>query len=245
MIRAVVSKHSDEIFQRYLMPCLEKYKIKAAIVIDDDDKNESIFTKYNNGIDTHIKDGLTKDDVVAFIHEDVIILDPNFSAKLEMVFSEKKDVGIVGVVGSSELQPDCAWWRSAPDKLRGHIIQQYGDDRNHLIKGHVGYFDDMVALDGLFFAIRGSILLDGFRFDGDTFDGFDFYDIDTCLTIIEKGYKAAVIDTLVEHKSIGDIINKLGWQENAAKLSSKWKLKGYSFPITAESIDTVKYNKTI
>src|SRR5271157_3331377 len=219
MIRVVVAKHSDEIFQKYLMPYLDKLNILAAIVEDSDDiKDESIFSKYNNGINSLVNNGLSANDIVCFIHEDVKILDPDFVEKLEMVFNGKQDVGMLGVVGSSELLETCMWWNSKPEKLRGHIIQENSQTKYHLVKGKIGYFDDMVIVDGLFFAIRGKFLIDGLRFDDKTYQGFDFYDADMCFQVLELGYKVACVDILMEHRSIGEIINKDSWQENSKKL---------------------------
>jgi hypothetical protein len=91
----------------------------------------------------------------------------------------------------------------------------------------------MVMVDGLFFAIRGSLLLDGLRFDDKTFDGFDFYDADICFQVLSRGYKVACIDTMVCHKSIGEIINKDGWTKNKDKLINKWSWG--TFPINSKS----------
>lgn len=235
MIYFVVAQHSNETFKEYLLPGLQKYEIVCCICTDTViGIPESIFIKYNAGIEKLIadKEPLKDDDVVAFCHEDVRILDPFFMQKLELVFKERGDIGLCGVVGATEIGDTGAWWHNPPANMRGHIIQENGSSANHLIKGLVGYFDDLVAVDGLCFFIRGNLLLNGLRFDTTTYNGFDFYDIDTCVTVLEKGFKVACADILLQHKSIGDVTKRKGWYEAKDKFIAKWKAKGFSFPLS-------------
>jgi hypothetical protein len=231
MIYAAIAKNNDSVFSSYLVPFLDRYNIKACIASDEEGKRDSIFVKYNQCITALINEGLKNDDIVLFVHEDVKLLDPNFVSKLELMFSEKKDVGLVGVVGVTELSENCRWWDNKPDKLKGHIIQENGQQAYHMVKGMVGYSDDLVAVDGLCFAVRADLLLGGLRFD-DTFKGFHFYDLDICCQILSMGHKIAIADILVLHKSIGDISKSEGWMENKDKFFKKWSV-GYKFPLTS------------
>jgi len=170
------------------------------------------------------------------VHEDVKLLDPNFVEKVELVFKEKQDIGLLGFVGTSELPTSLAWWQAPSEKLRGHVIQEIAGHEKHLVKGSIGYFDDLVAVDGLCFFMRSRIFTDhNFTFDEKNFFGYDFYDIDTCLSVLEMGFKIAVADILVLHKSIGDVSAKGSWKKNAMALEKKWIEKGYKLPFTQKT----------
>jgi hypothetical protein len=247
MLYFIVSQNNDEIFKNYLIPGLQQWEIKSCICTDSTPGViESIFQKYNAGIDKLVNntecDPLKDDDVVAFCHEDVKLLDPNFVQKVELVFSQRGDIGLCGVVGSTEIGDTGGWWHASPDKLRGHIIQENGTTANHLLKGPVGFFDDLVVVDGLCFFIRGSLLINGLRFDQTTYTGFDFYDLDICLSVLEKGFKIGCADILLQHRSIGDVSKKNNWYASRDRFIKKWKDKNLSFPLTQKTFidDNIK-----
>lgn len=242
----VVAQHDTEIFNSYLRPGLQKWKVDTAISTNTDPNvEESIFRKYNDAVINLINktdNPLQAKDVVCFCHEDVKILDPFFVPKVELAFEERDDIGLCGVVGATELGDSGAWWHNKTENMRGHIIQQHGEQNNHLIKGMVGFFDDLAVIDGLCFFVRGSLFMDGMRFDDKTFDGFDFYDIDICISVLEKGFKIGCADILLQHRSIGDVTSKKGWYQSRDKFLSKWKAKDITFPITQKTFinDNIK-----
>lgn len=242
MVQFIVAHNDDKVFSEYLMPWLQKWNLTCSMVSDSvKGVTETIFQKYNAGIKCQIDNGLKDDDVVAFCHEDVKLIDPNLIPKIELAFSEKSDLGLLGVVGATELSESGAWWHNKPENLRGHIIQENGKTAGHLIKGAVGYFDDLVVIDGLCFFVRGSLLINGLRFD-ERYVGYDFYDIDTCLTVLEKGFKVGVADILVQHRSVGDVSGKASWTQNKDTMIAKWKEKGMTFPLTQKQFlnDNIK-----
>jgi hypothetical protein len=237
MIHYVVAFKNEALFKKYLMPCLSSLKAVSYVVQDTDPlKAESIFKKYNSGIDSVLKNTDFKEtDVVAFIHEDVRILDDSFIEKVETAFRFKGDIGVAGVVGTNKLIGTGAWWHSTPDTFRGHVVQEYdGGVTKHLIKGPVGYFDDLVMVDGLCLFVRGKLLLDGLRFDGNAYDEFDFYDADLCFSVLKMGYKIACLDILLHHKSMGNTGNKPGWLKNRDIFLKKVRDGGYNFPLTSD-----------
>ena len=247
MVYFIISQNNDEIFKNYLVPGLQQWEIKSCVCTDSvPGVTESIFQKYNAGIERLITnvdcDRLKDEDVVAFCHEDVKLLDPYLIQKVEMLFAERGDIGLCGVAGTTEIGESGAWWHAKPEKLRGHLIQENGAAATHLVKGPVGFFDDLVAVDGLCFFIRGSLLINGLRFDQNTYDGFDFYDIDTCLTVLEKGFKIGCADILLQHRSIGDVSKKGGWYTAKERFIKKWKDKKLAFPITQKTFidDNIK-----
>jgi hypothetical protein len=233
MIYGVVAKNDTDVLQSYLMPGLDQHGIKCCIASDDfEGQHQSIFIKYNQSIEALIKDGLKQDDVVIFVHEDVKLLDPNLVPKLEMLFKEKQDLGLTGVAGTSELSDTCRWWSNDVKNMRGHLIQENKQQSYHLVKGIIGYSDDLVVVDGVFLAIRGKLLLDGLKFDDKSYDGFHFYDLDICLQVLEMKYKIGVTDILILHKSVGDISKNDDWSKNKDIFFQKWS-ENHKFPFSA------------
>lgn len=238
----VVAQHNPEVFEQYVMPGLQKWELETAVSMDSNpNKSDSIFFKYNDGVKTLLgktNSPVSENDIIGFCHEDVKIIDPFFIPKIQLVFDERGDIGLCGVVGASQISDSGAWWHNKPEDMRGHIIQENGETRSHLAKGQVGFFDDLVVVDGLLFFVRASLFMDGLRFDQPTYDGFDFYDVDTCISVLEKGFKVGCADILVQHRSIGDVSAKKGWYESRDKFVAKWKAKGIAFPITQKSFIT-------
>lgn len=229
MIKYIVSLNDNKVFENYLKPFLTN---REGVVVVDNSQANTMFKKYNIGLD---KLQPTDDDIVCFIHEDIKILDSNFENKLEMIFKLKSDVGLVGVYGTTRFEEAGGWWLCDRRKYaRGHIMQDRPDVNQpfHMTEGYVGYYDDMVSVDGCFFAMSGKVAKT-YRFDETTYNGYHFYDVDASLSILEMGYKVAVADILVEHGSEGPLPQS--WHDNRLKFLDKWKTKGIKFPITVES----------
>jgi hypothetical protein len=236
MIKMIVARHDETIFQQYLKTSLMRLTIQVCEIHNDTIKENNTMTKkYNKGVDA-IKPELKDEDIVCFCHEDVKILDPQFMPKLEMAFREKSDVGLLGVIGTSQMEESGAWWQTDNSKLRGHIIQENNGKEFHLVKGKVGYFDDMVAIDGLFFAIRGKVINEGLRFNEDL-SGYDFYDIDVCLKVLEMGWKVGCADILVQHKSPGEGSLNENWSVNRDIVINNLKESKYNFPIVSKDFE--------
>lgn len=231
MIRFVIARHNDDDFKNYLEPSIAMLNVTTHEVRDNDGKKLSLTEKYNYGInDVLIDETFNPDDIVVFCHEDVQIKDPMFCEKINMVFN-MDNIGLCGVIGCREFTKNGMWWANVPDKLSGHIIQENNGKDTHLVKGKVGFFKDIVAIDGLMFAVKGKLLFDGVRFD--TQFKFHHYEIDFCLTVLEKKYDICIADILVKHKSMGLGSLTEEYKESKDSLIKKWSK--YEFPITAGS----------
>jgi len=242
-IKFIVARKNDEKFSRYLLPSLQKLSCMAIQLLDEPNKKDTIFTKYNQAIDTILSSTVDPTDVFVFVHEDVAIVDPIFKEKVELLFNTK-NVALVGIAGSTILTDAGGWWMNPFDKLRGHLLQGKDDGQEgeafYLQKGPVGYFEDVCCIDGCLMMTTGKQLQDGLRFDDKTFnDDNDMYDIDLCLSLLERNLTIAVADMLVFHRSMGK--GSLGetWHLSKNKLITKWLQKGKTFPITKESINNV------
>jgi hypothetical protein len=190
-----------------------------------------MFSKYNYGLKM-LKEKLNDDDVVCFVHEDVRILDDHFESKAQMVFDNCPDIGILGVYGTTEFTEGGGWWMTDRKlNCRGHIMQDKPElsEPFHMTEGHIGFYDDLVSVDGCCFFMRGKIA-QNYSFDDFTYDGYHFYDVDCCFSVLEMGYKISVADILIEHASEGPLPDS--WHQNRMKFLEKWSLRGKSFPIT-------------
>lgn len=248
--KCVVPRHNDQKFKAFTEPSMKKISGQIVQVFDQNkDVPENIFKKYNGGIEVMMNNGLADDDIVIFMHEDIGIVDNLFRDKVEFLFSEKKDVAVLGIAGATELTDRGGWWMTTPDKMRGHLLQ--GKDGGgqgegfHLQKGAIGYFDDLVCVDGCIMITQGKFLKEGLAFDDKTYDSNDFYDIDFCFRAIEMGYKVAVADMLIFHQSSGMGVFNDPWKKSKQAFIDKWTSKGKTLPFTRDQFDVKEVESEI
>jgi len=248
--KCVVPRHNDQKFKAFTEPSMKKISGQLLQVFDQNkDVPENIFEKYNGGIELMMNNGLADDDIVIFMHEDIGIVDNLFRDKVEFLFSEKKDVAVLGIAGATELTDRGGWWMTTPDKMRGHLLQ--GKDGGgqgegfHLQKGAIGYFDDLVCVDGCIMITQGKFLKEGLAFDDKTYDSNDFYDIDFCFRAIEMGYKVAVADMLIFHQSSGMGVFNDPWKKSKQAFIDKWTSKGKTLPFTRDQFEVKEVESEI
>jgi hypothetical protein len=230
-IKFVVARYEKDNYENFLKDSLEpRWPSKQ---IDNGGAN-SIYEKYNVGIEAWKQDGLEDSDILVFAHADVKILDEAFEEKILYAFDKNPHLGVAGVVGSKSINEQGGWWLSPEPDHRGHLMQWVDNDEKnkyHLNRG-VGNFFDVAVLDGLILFVRGS-LAKTLPFDQTTYpNSYNFYDYDYCLSALELKHNVAVLDVLVEHKSAGYGIFEHDWITNKDIFINKWKSKGYNFPIT-------------
>jgi len=248
LVRAIIPRggNDETKFTQITEPSLKKIGVQVLQIMEKDpSKPENIFLKYNAGIEAMFQTDLQDDDIVVFLHSDLAIIDNFFKSKVDLIFQEKKDVGLIGIAGSTEMTELGGWWMNKPlsvdiggnysGALVGHLIQgkSNGDmnQGNHLIKGPIGYFDNVVAVDGCILITQGKFIKEGIKFDDVSYQHNDFYDIDLCMQFLERGYKVAVADILVYHQSEGKGVFHENWKSSKEIFLNKWKSKGYTFPL--------------
>ena len=154
-----------------------------------------------------------------------------------MLFTYDRDLGMVGVYGTTLLTEHGGWWMSDRSTYgRGHILQGLENGIVKHMEDRIGYFDDIVSIDGCMMAIKGSILND-YKFD-ESYKGYHFYDVDTSLTLQQMGYKVAVADILIQHQSEGPVGEE--WNGSRHQCINKWKKNGVTFPVTSEQMKGIK-----
>lgn len=202
-------------------------KNNGVVVVNIKDSKDTVARKYQIGVQHILKNSMVEaDDVVLFMHEDVLVLDSFLKEKLFLVFSENKTVGMVGVQGVEVLTD------SYPMYSHGHVIQ--GNPMSSVgvgshIRNRVGFFDEIVGVAPYFFAIRGSLLKD---LTFNILDDRDVYSFDLGLQIQKLGYSLCVADILVFHRSsrLNNEEDKAMTQKKMSELVGYYTERGTIFP---------------
>jgi hypothetical protein len=193
---------------------------KTQILIYENDGVESLTQIYNIGL----KDSVN--DIVVFMHDDLILETPNITPKIVKLFEKHSEYGIIGVAGTDKLTSG-VWWNSRENMFGvvGHI---------HEGKRHVNHYSksvfndvlkDVVVVDGLFIMVHKKRIKKEFN---EEFGGFHFYDISFCVDNILEGVKIGITTKIaLTHKSIG-IPNKQ-WEKNKLFFEAIYEKH---FPIT-------------
>lgn len=184
--------------------------------IDNADNGFSLSSAYNEGVSR------SQGDILVFVHEDVFFMEPGWGTGLAGKF-ENPSIGLVGVAGTQYLASHHpAWLAAGQPFLRGRVVHdvEAEDDYSMCVFSADKTDAEVVAVDGLFFAIRRS-LFEQIRFDDETFDGFHFYDLDICMQV-HKTHKLIVTwDILVKHLSKGNCDE--AWKEAGQRFLDKYK----------------------
>jgi GT2 family glycosyltransferase len=247
MIKFIVPVHNQAVFNNYTAVSIKQYNLPTCVIQDNLKIHQTIFQKYNKGIkalQSNENAKINYDDIIVFMHEDVKILDPCLVEKLSTTFVKKPDIGLIGIVGTDILYDHCVWhldsdrcFNKNTEHLYGHLIQENNGEQFHSVFGNnIGFFDKICMVDGFFMAVRGSLINDGLMFDEKSYSGYDFYDADLCMQVLQMGYKIGIIDILTQHRSSGSGINKPEWMVAKHVFQQKWKHVG--FPITQISFSS-------
>lgn len=233
-IKFVVARYEKDNYENFLGTTIGSFPIKNVT----NEEADSIYSKYNVGIKYWEDNGLKDDDVIVFCHADVKIIDQDFEAKVLYAFDNVKDLGLAGIIGSKELHEAGGWWLCNTNLHKGHLMQWVDEEEKnkyHLNRGEGNHFD-MCVIDGLCMFVKGEVAKN-IKFDAEYFTkSYNFYDYDYSLSVLESGHKVGVIDVSLEHKSAGYGIYEYDWISNKEKFLEKWKLKGYSFPISLKEL---------
>jgi GT2 family glycosyltransferase len=199
------------------------------IAIDNSKGDYSIFQAYNIGVKQ------SHGNILCFMHEDISFKTTDWGKKVESIFEQNTDLGLVGVAGSSYKTRVPSHW-SFPDSITKtgyiNIIQHYQHNRivHHLNNPKQESLSKVAAVDGVWFCARREVF-EKVSFDDETFSNFHGYDVDFSLAV-NQYYKVAVtFDVLIEHLSPGSF-NKV-WLSETIKLHDKWQNK---LPINLEPL---------
>ena len=178
----------------------------------------------------------TTNKIVVFCHDDIIFDTKNWGKKLLKVMEKNSEYGIVGIAGSRELPSSAKWWEN-PKHMYGQVFHQ--KDGNRWLSKYSPkkplFLDNVVVVDGLFFAVNKGIIKETFD---ESVEGFHFYDVDFSFRNYIAGVKVGVTSDIdVTHLSIGETNEQ--WEENRKSFADKHK---DNLPAKAEKIFN-KHNK--
>jgi GT2 family glycosyltransferase len=173
----------------------------------------SLAEGYNRGL------AQSAGDIVIFSHDDVLILDDGFAAKISKRLA---DYDILGFTGAS-LLVDAGWVAAGQPFVHGAVahaarkrltVNVYGVD-NWPVAGGIQ------AIDGLLMIARRQIAI-ATGFDAETFDGFHLYDLDFSFAAYLAGHKIGVCcDMPIIHASNGDFASD-GFRRYATRFREKY-----------------------
>ena len=196
----ITPRYKGDGFDRYLGPSLERIPTKCINVADKPDtvSIKSSSHKFNSGVEiAKDRDLLHEDTIVVFAKSNVHILDHLFADKVSMIFEEKPEVGVLGVLGVKQLNSGRDLYEVDNQPLNGIIyaVDVENEKGQHIQYSKNGFFDDIVAVDDSVIAIRGSLFLNhGIRLESDVDRG---YGIEIAVKSLMSGYKVVAADILV------------------------------------------------
>ena len=154
-------------------------------------------------------------EALVLLHEDVEIVDPDFTSKLRRRIAEP-DVAVVGVVGARGVR-SLAWWEgdcfggvAAPELIRSGRIDFPGDTPQ-----------DVDVVDGLLMALSPWAVRE-LRFDEAFGEDFHGYDVDFCFQARALGRRVVVDQLAVVHHAKWAPRYGESWVRAAVALKRKW-----------------------
>jgi hypothetical protein len=178
---------------------------KTEVNIYENDGVNSLTEIYNIGLKE------SKNDIVVFMHDDLILETNNITPKVVRLFEENPEYGIIGLAGTDNLMSGM-WWQDRTS-MYGVVGHEHEGKRhvNHYSKQSFGDKPkEVVIVDGLFIMVHKDRIKHTFN---EEFKGFHFYDLPFCVENHMDGVKVGVTTKImVTHKSIG-MVNKQ-WEKN-------------------------------
>jgi len=140
-------------------------------------------------------------EFIVFCHDDIEVLCDRFHDRLMDAYD---GADLVGVVGVNKLNGPALAWAGLP-YLHGAVTHPENDAFYPSLCSSAGpRIDNAQALDGLFIATRRDVV-ESIGFDADTFDAFDFYDIDFSYRAFRAGLRLRIqTDLHLLHASRGN-----------------------------------------
>jgi Glycosyltransferase like family len=168
-------------------------------------------------------DAAAPDDVLVFVHDDVVVDDWMLGWRLQEALLH---FDVVGVAGNRRQQPEQTAWLMLPHTsqwdaayLSGAIM--HGSTSNKVLTFFGSTPAKVALLDGVLLAARaGRLQTQGVRFDPQ-FD-FHLYDLDFCRSAQAAGLSLGTWPLAITHASGGGSYFSPDWQRNADAYLKKW-----------------------
>jgi glycosyltransferase involved in cell wall biosynthesis len=186
--RKIDDKYLDHVSKMFSHP-------KTEIIVFENE-GTPLSTIYNEGLDK------ANSNIVVFMHDDLIIETTNLTPKINKLFDENPEYGIIGVAGTDKLTSG-RWWDNR-DNMFGIVGHEHNGKRhvNHYSKESFSdKLKEVVVIDGLFMMIDKARIKHKFN---EEFKDFHFYDLPICVENYMDGVKVGVTTRIrLTHKSIG------------------------------------------
>lgn len=126
-----------------------------------------------------------------YIHQDTFFICPSIFLQFLQAFEQNSALGLLGIVGCTELPPHGKWWDSDYTIKRMLVYQDGVLTMLHsksIVKN--GLWEPADALDGILLATAYDV-----PWREDLFDGWHFYDISQCYEFRNAGYIAGALNS--------------------------------------------------
>lgn len=199
----ISTRKIDEVYLKHVSKMFSHPKTQILMYENDGDK--SLTQIYNIGLKE------SQNDIVIFMHDDLILETPNITPKIVKLFDKHSDYGIIGIAGTDKLTSG-RWWDNR-DNMYG-VVGHIHEGRRHVNHYSKGVYNDVlkdvVVVDGLFFMVHKGRIKKEFN---EQFEGFHFYDITFCVENFLEGVKVGLTTKInLTHKSVGATNKK--WEKN-------------------------------
>jgi hypothetical protein len=207
------TREHDENYNKHLLKTFGNYKkIDLIEIVNNGDR--PLPECYNEILNR------AKNDIVVFLHDDLIINSTNVGHKISKLFEKFADYGIIGVAGTTDLV-NGRWWeiRKSMHGRVSHTKDGKTWTNKYSKEAYVDTLKDVVTVDGVFFMVHKQRIKK--QFDTD-FKGFHFYDIPFCISNYMEGVKIGVTTKFdITHKSIGETNQQ--WEDNKRQFEEKFR----------------------
>jgi hypothetical protein len=140
----------------------------------------SMTSGYNSGMQK------TNAKYKVYLHQDVLIVNPNFLIDIVYLFEKYPKLGILGVIGTKALPENAVWWHG--DEKFGKVHESSPGTMRFLSFAEVtGDYESVQAIDGLIMITQYDI-----PWREDIFKTWHFYDISQCFEFSKAGYEVGI-----------------------------------------------------
>jgi len=188
MITVVCVYNSERSLGSVLLRSLKDQTAKFELVTIDNSDN-----RYRSAAEALNYGGAkAKGDYIMFVHQDVWVGSNSWLEEVEGTLRSIQDLGVAGVAGMSD-------GGANDNERRRWSIEDFGE----LWRGSrpVEKPDIVQTLDECLLIVPRHVF-DKLKFDEDTFDGWDCYGADYCLSVAQLGLKAYVIPAYSGHSCL-------------------------------------------
>ena len=219
MISIIISSHNELNFKQIEANIDQTIGEEFEIIKIENNNQMGICAAYNLGAKKAIY------GYICFCHEDILFHTQNWGKLLLDLFDKDKNIGLIGLAGSSYKPFIPSGWSFPTSTLNRMNVIQNDPNLNSLQAHHQKLIENqpptpVVTVDGCFLATKTSLWKTN-PFDEKTFGNYHCYDLDFSLNIGKTHQVVVANNILISHLSSGGFTQK--WLAETYKLHKKWK----------------------